>query len=130
MWYNWLDKDCKNFAGNILWFIKHLIVFIIFLVFVLIIIFSIRDTKAGIFGRDKIDHDVIVSDTTVIHVPSKKYVVLCFDELFEEKLYDCYTLEVTEFLECIDDIYLEKKPVPTPTPTPTEWVPTLNKPLD
>lgn len=107
-----------NCFKDIMWFFKHLIIFAIMFGLIMLILFSIFDVEAGLFSRDKINHNTIVSDTTVIHVPSKKYVVLCFDELFEGKLHDCYTLEVTEFLECIDDNYLERKPKPTPTYTP------------
>lgn len=83
----------------------------------------------GIFGRDKIPYDQVVEDTIVVKIDYKEYAVVCFDGLSEGKLYDCYIVKIEDFLECIDDTYVERKPKPTPTVIPTYYPTVDNKPL-
>lgn len=132
MWFNWLTKDSKAFLSDTIpSFIIQILFFIICAILSFLLIMGIRDVDAGWFGRDKIPYDMEVGDTVVVKVPEKDYAVLCFDAKHEEDLFDCYIVTVKDFLSCIDDSYVERRPEPTPTPTKTPIdFDAINKPKD
>ena len=115
--------------SGIYWFLKHFIFIIICTVLAFIILISFTDVKAGIFGRDKIPYNMAVGDTVIVKVPEKEHAVICFDSLHEGELFDCYIIKINDFLKCIDDSYVERKPEPTPTPTAIPFE-DINKPKE
>ncbi len=83
---------------------------------------------AGLFGKDKIAHDKVVSDTLIITVDAldEEYSNVCFDTLHEGEMYDCHIVKTVEFLGCINESEVlrkdkpKSKPVYTPTPFSNE----------
>ena len=108
--------------SGLYWFLKHFLVFVAFLVTAFLVSISIMDTNAGLFSKDKIPYNALVSDTIVVEIPDSKYMVIVMDDVE-------YIHITKKFKNFVMSEAIERKTKPTPLPTKIPYE-DINKPKE